>query len=187
MESPKRLFWRWWLLSERVCVILQVPTLWRMGKMRMMKRQHRASWAKMVNLAGWWAQSPKWYSSTWRGFGQSRWSLTNCNIRVGRRQRSTSVKVIRSMTYPNWGFQQLLNCKRIMMLLHLHRQHSERLWSVLTLSPGCLKCRNRLLDWEVVISGQVLGSRHQTQVFLALRPPLHPIHHSFRMQSLLNL
>jgi len=41
-REPKRRFWRWWLLSETVWVIMQVLTIGRMGQMWMMKRQ---SWA----------------------------------------------------------------------------------------------------------------------------------------------
>jgi len=58
-ESPKTLLRRWRLLLETVWVILQVPMMGRMVKMRMMNRQSRASRAKLTNLAGWWAQSPK--------------------------------------------------------------------------------------------------------------------------------
>jgi len=56
-ESPKWLLTRWWLLLETVWVILQNPTVGRMGKMWMMKRQCRASWAKMTYPAGWCTQS----------------------------------------------------------------------------------------------------------------------------------
>jgi len=57
-ESLKSVLRRWLLLSETVWVMLQVPTMGRMGKMEMMKRQSRANWAKMTNPAGWWALSP---------------------------------------------------------------------------------------------------------------------------------
>jgi len=52
-ESPKRLLSRWWQSLVTGWVILQVRTMRKMGMMRMMKRQSRASWAKMKNQAGW--------------------------------------------------------------------------------------------------------------------------------------
>jgi len=103
-QSPKRLLSRWYLLSERVWMILQVPTMGRIGKIRM-KCQSRASWAKMMNRAGWWAQSPKRYSSACRSFGRCRWSMTNWHNRDGRMQPRTSVHEKRSTAQPNFGFR----------------------------------------------------------------------------------
>jgi len=76
-DSPNRHFRRWWLRLETVWAILQVPTIGRIGKMRIMQRPSRASWAMLTNQAGWWAQSTIQYSRAWRDFGGSRWSLTN--------------------------------------------------------------------------------------------------------------
>jgi len=129
-ESPKRCLRRCWSLLETVWVILQVPTMGRMGKTRMIKRLSRASWAMMMNPAGWWAQSPKRYSSAWRAFGRSRWSSTNWLNPDGRMQHTTSVNEIRSTAHPNWGFRQLFSHKRLMTLRHLRRQHLESLWSL---------------------------------------------------------
>jgi len=140
-ERPKRRFRRCWLLSETVWVILHVPMIRRMGKMRMMKRLSRVSWAKMTNPAGWWAQSPTLYSSALRGFGRSRWSSTNWLNQDGKTQRTTSVNAIRSTAHPNWGFQPSFISKLMMTLRHLHRQHVESLSSVLTLSPEYSKGR----------------------------------------------
>jgi len=44
-----------------------------------MTRQSRVSCAKMTNPAGWWAPSPKRYSSAWTGFRRRWWSLMNWN------------------------------------------------------------------------------------------------------------
>jgi len=70
------------MLSGTVRAILYVLKLRRMGKMRkmLMKILSLASRVKMTKLAGWWPQSPKWNSTTWRVFGTNRWGLLNwCN------------------------------------------------------------------------------------------------------------
>jgi len=92
------------LQSETVWVILQVPTMGRMGNMRMIKRQTRASRAKMMNPAGWRAQSPKQYSRTWGGFSRSRWILTNWHNQECWPLLTTSVKEIRCTAHANWEF-----------------------------------------------------------------------------------
>jgi len=53
------------MLSETVWAIFQVPKMRRIGKTRLIMKmiQSLAGWAKMINLAGWWAQSPKQYST----------------------------------------------------------------------------------------------------------------------------
>jgi len=84
-------------------------------QMRMMQIQCWASWTKMINSAGWWAQSPKWYSSAWTGFGRSRWSFTNWHNWDGGTEPTTAVKEIRSMAQPNWGFWQSLHCTRMIL------------------------------------------------------------------------
>jgi len=68
--SPDKPLKRCWMLLETVWAILQVRTMRRMEKM--MKIQSRASRAKMMNPAGWWAQSRKRYSTTWRDFSRTR-------------------------------------------------------------------------------------------------------------------
>jgi len=82
-QSQKQHLRRSWTRSETVWAILPVPKMMWMGKMRMMLKQMHslASWAKMIDLAGWWAQSPKRYSTSWRAFGRSRWGL---KIRLNR-------------------------------------------------------------------------------------------------------
>jgi len=112
---PKRLFSRWWLVSETLLVFLQAPTMERMGKMRMMTTQSRASWAKINNPAGWWAQSLKWCSSTWSGFDRCRWRLMNWHNQDARIQPTSSMKQIRFTAHLKWGFQQPFNCKQGMM------------------------------------------------------------------------
>jgi len=133
-ETPQRCFRSCWFLSQTVWVIMQVQTMGRNGKMTMTKRQSKASSAKMTNPAGWWAQSQKWYSSAWRGFGRSRWSFTHWHNLDWRTQPTTSVTEIRSKAHPiseNW---QSLNCKGMMVQLYLHLRNLESLRSVLTLS-----------------------------------------------------
>jgi len=59
-QSLNQHSWRCEMFTGILRAILQLPKMRRMGKMRMMmkKRQSSLSWAKMMNLAGWWAQSP---------------------------------------------------------------------------------------------------------------------------------
>jgi len=90
--SPEGCVRRWWWPLESVWAILQVQTMGRMGKMRMMKRQSRARWVKMTNPAGWWAQSPTRFNSTWRGFSRRRWSFSHWHNRDGVTQPGTLVK-----------------------------------------------------------------------------------------------
>jgi len=169
-ESSKRHLMRWWLLSETVWVILKVLMMGRMGTMRMMKRQSRASWAKMTNPAGWWAQSPKRYSSTLRGFGRSRWILMIWHNQDGRMQPTTSMKETWNMTHLNSGFRRLFNPKQIMTLWHLHRQHWESLWCVLRLSPEYRKCCRWHCDQEVDISGLLWWSHSRTHAYPVVEP-----------------
>jgi hypothetical protein len=72
--APKKRVRTWWLLSQTVWAILPVPTMKRMGMMKMIKIYSWACWVKMKNSAGWWTQYLQWYSSAWRDFGRSRWS-----------------------------------------------------------------------------------------------------------------
>jgi hypothetical protein len=65
----------------------------------------------------------------------------------------TSVNKIPSTAHPNWGFRQSFSRTQMMTLLHLHRQHLESLWGVLTWSPEYRKGHKGLLNQEVVISG----------------------------------
>jgi len=69
---------RCWTPSEIVWAILQVPTMGRMEKTRMMMKKilRGTSLAKMTNSAGWWAQFLRRYSIAWSVFGTSRWCLT---------------------------------------------------------------------------------------------------------------
>jgi len=152
-ESPKKHLMRCWLLSETVWVILQVPTMGRMGKPRMMKRLSRARWAMMTNPAGSWAQSLKQYSRACRVFGRSRWSSTNWLNPDVRMRLTTPVHEIRGTAHPNWGFRHSSSSKRMTMLRHLHRHQWESLCRVLTSSPEYRKGRKGHLDLEVVKSG----------------------------------
>jgi len=167
-ENMKRHLRRCWLLSETVWVMLEVPTIGRMGKMRMMKRLSRASSVKMKNPAGWWAQSRKRYRSAGRGFGKSRWSSMNWLNRDGRMQLTTSVNQRRSTANSNWGFLPSFSRKQMMTCWHLHRQHLESLWRVSTLSPEYRKGQKGLFYQEVVMSGYVRWIRSQNRAYQAV-------------------
>jgi len=134
--------------SETVRAILQVPTMSRMGKRRMMmnKIQSLASWPKMINLAGWWEQSPKQYSTAWRACGRSRWGLTNSRNRDGVTQQTTSVREIWSMGWLNWRFLPLWSPKYTLQQPHHHQKHLESLCRFLISLPDNLKCRKWCLD-----------------------------------------
>jgi len=108
-ESPKERLKTCWMLLETLWAILQGPTMFRMGKTRkMMKKiQSLASWVVKMNLAGWWAQSPKQYSTAWRVFSRSRWGLTNWPNQDEGTHPTTSVRVIWSMELPNRRFRRL--------------------------------------------------------------------------------
>ena len=175
-ECSKRLSRRWWLLSETVWVILQLLMMGRMGKMRR-KRQSRESWAKMMTQAGWCAKSRKRYSSAWRGFGRSRWSLMNWHNQDGSMQANSSVNEIWSTAPLNWEFRLFFNCKWMMTLRHLHRQHLGSLWNVLRLSPEYRKCRKGPFNQNVVLFGKVRWSCSRTWTYPALSSLQCPIRH----------
>jgi len=128
-QSLEHYLRRCWMQSETVSAILQVPKLRRMRKMRMMMKMipSLASWAKTMNLAGWWAQSPKRYSTTWRAFGRIRWGLINWGNRDEGTQPTTSVREIWSSGRPNWRFRQFCRRKQTRQQPHHHRQHLESL------------------------------------------------------------
>jgi len=118
----------WWMLSEAVWAILQVPKMRRMGKTRMLMKKIQslaslASWAKMMNLAGWWTQSPKRYSTAWRTVGRSRWGLRNWRNPDGRTWPTTSVREIGSPEKLNWRFRQLWSPKQTRQQSYHHQQH----------------------------------------------------------------
>jgi len=145
---------KYWMQWETVWVILQVPKMRRMAKTRMMmkKIQSFASWAKMMNLAGRWAQSPQLCNAAWRGFGRGRWGLTNWRNRDGGTQPTTSMSEIWSTGRLNWRFRQLRSPKQTRQQPHHHRRHLESLCKFLILSqdnPKYLKWRP---DREVVNS-----------------------------------
>jgi len=90
-----------------------------------------------------------------------------------------------STAHPIWRFRHSLDSKLMLMQLHLHWQHVESFWSVLTFSAEYHKCLNSFLDHEVVILGQFLGCHSQTQGYPVLRPLQNPVHLLFRMRSLI--
>jgi len=156
-QSRKQHVRRCWMRSETVWVILQVPKMRRMGKTRMMMNKIRslARWAKMTNLAAWWAQSRKLYSTAWRAFGRSRWRLTNWHNWDGGTWPTTSLREIWTMGRLNCSFQQLWSPKQTQLQLPHHRQHLESLCSLLISSPDNHKCCKWGLNRAVVKSGWV--------------------------------
>jgi len=188
-QSLKQHLRRCWMLSEAVWAILQVPKMRRMGKMRMMMRKIRslASRAKMMNRAGWWAESPKRYSTAWRAFGRSRWGLTNWCKRDRGTQPTSSVREIWSMGQLHWRFWRLWSPKQTQQQPHHHQQHLEslcRFWISSTDNP---KCRKRRLDREVVIWGCVRRILRQTITWYLLCPTWCPIRHTGRLRHQFNL
>jgi len=152
-ECSKWCFRTYWLLSGTVWVILQIPTMERMGKMQMLNRRSRARGAKMTNPVGWWAHSAEQFSSAWRGFGWTRWSWMNWLNQDGRTQLATSVETIWSMANWNWTFSRLLIHGQNMIQWDLHRWRLESLWSVLTLYLENRTCRKGHLNQDVFILG----------------------------------
>jgi len=152
-HSPSRRYRTWRLLSETVWVILQVPKMGRMGIMRIMQSQSRASWAMMMNRAGWWARSQERYSGADGGLGRSRWSLMNWHNWDGGTLPTNSLRDIRGTALWNWVLRQSLYCKRMIMPPHLPPQHLESICSIFFLSQQYHKYRKGLLDQEVVILG----------------------------------
>jgi len=148
---------RCWMLSETVSAIFQVLTMRRMGKTRMMMRkiQSLASWAKMMNLAGWWAQSPKRYSTAWRDLGRSKWDLTHWRNPDGGTQPTVFVRAISRMGQLNWRFRQFWSPKQTRQQPHHHRKHLESLCRFLISSPDNPKCHKWRLDREAVKWGWV--------------------------------
>ena len=61
---------------------------------------------KIMNLARWWAHSPKWYSTTRRVFGRNRWRLTNWRNQDVGTWPTTSLREIWSTGRPNRKFRQ---------------------------------------------------------------------------------
>jgi len=148
---------------EAVWAILQIPIMRMMRKTLSMKKIPRfACCAKMMNLAGWWAHSPKRYSTTWRVFGRSRWGLTNWCNQDGGTQPTTSVREIWSMGRLNSGFQQLWSPKQTRLHPHHHRRQLESLCRVLISSPDGHKCCKWCLNQEVVKWGWVRRNHRHT-------------------------
>jgi len=153
-----------WKLSETVWAILPVLMMRKMGKTRMMikKIQSLASWAKMMNMAGWWAESPKRYSTAWRAFGRCRWGLMNSRNPEGGTRPITSVREIWWMGWRNWRFRQLWSPKQTRQQPLYHLQHLESLCRFLISSPDNHKCCKWRLHREVVNWGWVQRNLSQT-------------------------
>lgn len=126
--------------------------------------RHRAwkSWGKMLNLAGWLAQSAKRYSTAWnvagqRGRGLSHW----CNHNGGM-QPITFMREICSMVRPNWWFQYLGSLNHIGQLPHHYRWHVKNYSRLSQLSKANCRCLRGPHNPDVVESGKV--PRPQTHI-----------------------
>jgi len=134
-----------WMPSGIVWAIMQVPMMATMGNARMIMKmmQRWASWVKMTNLAGWWVQSPKWFSITCGIFGTTSWSLLNWLNQDEQTKPTTSGREIICTGRPNRRCWHSSNHNQKMMQLHLHQQHLESVWriwkasaEVLAMGPG---------------------------------------------------
>ena len=132
-ESLKKHSRSWCILSETVWVILEVARMKWMGKTRLMIKmiQSCTTWAKMTNPAGWWEQSPRWYTKQWRDCGRRRLGLMKWCNRDGETWPTTSIRDICSTGLPDSGFRPLSTPKQTWLQPHLHRQYLKILCSLL--------------------------------------------------------
>jgi len=177
-ESQKHRTMPCWLLTQTVWAILQVPTMRKMGKIRIMQTQSRTSWTKMMNPAEWWAWSPKLNCSAYRGLGWTRGFLTKWHNWDGGTQPTACLKETQCTAHPKWMVWQSLNREWMMMQLHLRRQHFECRWTILTMSPEYCQWRVGIFDLEIVILGEVNGSRGQCWVYPVFHRPQCQSQHS---------
>jgi len=89
----------------------------------MNKTQSKASWVKITNPDGWWAQYPKPCSNKFNVIRQSRCGFTTRRNHDGVTRLATSMRDIWTMWQPNCRFQQLSSPKQT-WLQHNHHQHS---------------------------------------------------------------
>ena len=159
----------------------------RLGESRKMKKKKHswASWAKLTNLARWWVQSPKWYSTAWRLLGRSRWGLTKWGNRDRWMRSTTSVTWLSNTGQLIWKFWQLWSPKQTRLQSHHRWQHLESSWRHLMLSLDNHKCHYWLHDKDVVKLGWVprkhcrTASQHLSCMTRCL------IHHRLWTESLL--
>jgi len=163
--------------AEIVWAILQVPTMGRMGNMRMMIKTilSWASLATMRNPAGWCAQSQKQYSITWSVFGRCRSSLVNWRNQAGEMRSTTPVREIRSTGQAHERFQPSSNLKRKMMQPVLRWQHLGSLCKLFIASPENRNCDKWLLHQGAVIWRNNSGSPRQTKACCLSHWPQRPI------------
>jgi len=164
---------RYWTPSQIISVIMQVPTIGRMGKTSLIMKMI-LSWvsrAKMMNPDGWSAQSLEQWRIAWSVFGRRRWSSTKWLNEAGEKRPTSSVREIGSTGQPDWRFQWLFNhkCKRIHPVLRRRHVVSQR--RNLIQSRHSRKCPMWLLDLGVV--KWVLGCRNprHTKAFHPSRQP----------------
>jgi len=146
---------RCWEPAEIDWAIFRVPTMGRMGRMRMMMKKilRAASFTKMTNPDGWWPQCPTLYSIARSVFGRSRWSLKNWHDQAGERRPITSVRRTRCTGRPHCSCWQSFNLKWQMMQRHLCPQQLVSLWRILIAAAENCKCRKWHLAQGVVIWG----------------------------------
>jgi len=189
--QPQRLKHHWrrsWTPSNIVWAILLVSTMGSMGMTRMMFKYILcwASWAKMTNLAGWWAQSPQQYSIACSIFSRHRWSLTNWCNQAAEMWPTTFVSEMISIWRPNRRFRLSFKLKQKMMQHRLQQQHSVILRRHLIVSPEPCKYCKWHLDQGVVIWGYPHGNLSKIYSFHLSRPTQCPICQQSINRSLLN-
>jgi len=183
--SLKQHLRRCWTRSEIFWAIMTAPSMRRMGETRMMMENilRGASFVKMTNPAGCWAQSQKRYSIAWCVFSRCRWSLINSCTQAGETRPTPSMRGMRSTEWLNWRFQLSFNLKRQIMQRHLCQRHLVSLWRVMIASPEYCKCHQWLLDQGVVVCGLVCGNCNDTKTFRHSQPPRCPIGYTFIINS----
>jgi len=90
---------------------------------------------------------------------------------------------MRSTTHLKLQLGLLFNLQWMMTLRHLHQQHLESLWSVLTFCPEYPKGRKGLLYQKVVKLGKVQWYYCWNRPYLAVYKPRSPICRHCRIRS----
>jgi len=128
---------------------------WEDGEMRRMQRHNRASWAKMTNLSGWWAQPLKPYQAHGDvateadeadSLSQPEWEDALDYLREREGKNGLSELMIPVVVLPHrWRHRD-----------HLDQQHLERLWCVLRVSTDmanvsrAIAVRKKLYETKLV-------------------------------------
>jgi len=186
-ESLKKYLRRCWMVSETVWVLFGVQTMRTTGQLRkIMNTQILPSREKMRNLAGWWVQSPRWYSIAHRVYGSSRWGLRKWNDWNGGTWPTTSVREIWSTGRPIQLFRPLRVLKQTGLQQHYYRKHLDSLCNLLRLFQDNPRCHIGLLDQEVVKCCCVQTNHSHTTTYHLSCRTLWQIGQRWTMWSLLN-